>query len=164
MEGMSAEKTSVGGRMHRVRVAVFGLAFCAVVCAGCAATHGKMEGVTAQPAAGQSIEEAWGIKDVVIRLTAHGTMLDFRFRIVDADKAAPLFNHDIRPYLVDESNGAILVVPDLPKVGAVRSTTRNPIAGQEHFILFANPSQTLKKGSKVVIVVGNFKMADLVVK
>jgi hypothetical protein len=164
MGGMGAEKTPVVRRVHRVRTAFSGLALCAVICAGCAATHGKMEGVMAQPAVQQSVEDTYGIKDVVIRLTAHGTMLDFRFRIVDADKAAPLFNHDIRPYLVDEGSGAILLVPDLPKVGAVRSTTRNPVAGQEHFILFANPNQMLNKGSKVVIVIGNFKKADLVVQ
>jgi hypothetical protein len=158
------QKATFSSGLLRIGGAGAGLAFCALLCAGCAATGGMGERGSVRPAVTQSVEDTWGVKDLVIRLTARGSMLDFRFRVVDPAKAAPLFSHDIRPYLVDEKKGTILVVPDLPKVGPVRSTTRNPLAGQEHFILFANPNQELKKGDKVVVVIGDFKKADLVIR
>ena len=151
-------------RLRLARLLVLGLSLFAAFCAGCAATHPEKQAGMAVPAGEQSAEEAWGIQALHVRLTANGTMIDFRYGVLDPDKAVPLFRREVKPYIVDEATGAKFTVPDLPKVGAVRSTTRNPVAGQEHFILFTNPNMFMKSGSKVTVVIGDYKKEHLVVE
>ncbi len=109
------------------------------------------------------IESQWGIEVIGIRESAAGYMLDFRYRVVDPDKSAPLFNRRIRPYLIDEETGARLEVPNPPKVGPLR-TSDKPKANRTYFILFGNPGKFIKKGARVTIVIGDLKIKDLVVQ
>ena len=60
--------------------------------------------------------------------------------------------------------GARLGVPDAPKVGQLRPTSRNKvIPGRNYFILFANPGRYLQPGSKVTLVTGNTQISHLTV-
>ncbi|MRR10795.1 hypothetical protein EG831_12150, partial [bacterium] len=65
-----------------------------------------------------------GIEIVGLHLTSGGYMLDFRYRVVDAAKAAPLIDHALIPYLVHESSGAKFAVPAPTKVGPMRQMPR----------------------------------------
>jgi hypothetical protein len=109
-----------------------------------------------------SLEEQWGIQVVAVRLTAAGTMVDFRYRIVDAEKATSLVDRKKDPYLLDQASGAKLSVPT-SKVGALRATTK-PIAGRQYYILFGNTKYTIKAGSRVAVVIGEFKAENLTVQ
>jgi len=111
----------------------------------------------------EGIEEKWGVKIIGIRLTANGYMLDFRYRVIDPEKALPLFDRKAKPYLIDQVSGAKFLVPNPPKVGALRST-RKPEANRNYFMFFGNPGGYVKKGNKVTIVIGNFKAENLVVE
>lgn len=115
------------------------------------------------PAAADPLEDRWGIRVQSMRLTAEGLMLDFRYRVLDAEKAAPLFSREVKPYLVDEATGARFLVPESPKVGALR-TTRPPKEGKNYFIIFVNPGRYVKAGNKVSVVIGEFKVEHLVVE
>lgn len=128
--------------------------------AGCATTdqYSMSDG-----AGDTSRYEKWGVKIVGIRLSAEGHMLDFRYRVIDAEKAAPLFNRKEKAYLVDEATGAKFLVPESPKVGALR-TTREPKADRNYFIIFVNPGRYIKKGNKVSVVIGDFTAEHLVVE
>jgi len=108
--------------------------------------------------------EAWGIEVKTIMLSANGYMLDFRFKILDAEKARPLFGHDKHPVLVDQATGATLIVPAPPKSGPLRQTSYEPKQGRIHFILFANPGRLVKRGDKVNVVIGDFHAENLVVE
>lgn len=110
-----------------------------------------------------SIEERWGIKVLSIRLSAEGNMLDFRYRVLNPEKALPLFDRSIKPYLVDEATGAMFTVPEPPKIGALRNT-RKPQPDRNYFILFANPGRYVQKGKSVTVVIGDFKAEHLVVE
>ena len=83
--------------------------------------------------------------------------LDFRFKVIDPDKAQPLLMRKVKPYLVDEATGQKTVVPVGETVGTLRQTTQKPVAGRIYFIFFGNPGNTVKPGSKVTIVIGDFK-------
>ena len=109
------------------------------------------------------LEKTWGVRPLSIRQTAEGYMLDFRYRITDAEKAAPLFSPRIKPYLIDQSTGAVMAVPDVPKVGSMRST-RKPVKDKNYAILFANPGHYIKPGNKVTVVIGDFRAENLVVE
>jgi len=112
---------------------------------------------------GLSLEERWGIKIVGVRLSANGYMIDFRYRVIDPEKASPLFDRGERPYLVDQASGAKFVVPNPPKTGPLR-TSDKPQANRNYFILFANPGKYIKEGSWVTVVIGNFKAENLTVE
>jgi hypothetical protein len=110
-----------------------------------------------------TLEDQWGVRVVGLRLTAAGYMLDFRYRVVDAEKAKPIFDRRTKPVLIDATTGARLVVPVPPKTGALRSSN-TPIAGRTYFMFFANPGRFLKPGSRVTVVIGAFKAENLVVQ
>ncbi len=113
---------------------------------------------------GLSIEEKWGIRVLNIRQSANGYMLDFRYRVLDPDKASHLFNRKEKPYLIDQESGARFMVPSSPKIGPLRQTSLKPIANRNYFILFANPGKYVKVGNKVTVVIGEFRAENLVVE
>lgn len=110
-----------------------------------------------------SLEEQWGIEVQSISLSAGGFMFDFRYRVVDPDKAVPLFKRSTKPVLVDEASGARFAVPAPPKVGALRAS-QAPEAGRIYFILFANPGRYVKAGSKVTLEIGECRIEHLTVE
>jgi hypothetical protein len=112
---------------------------------------------------GDPLEDRWGVKVLQIRLTAEGLMLDFRYRVLDAEKAAPLFSRENKAYLIDEATGARFLVPESPKVGALR-TTRPPHEDKNYFIIFVNPGRYIKAGNKVTVVIGDFRAEHLIVE
>lgn len=142
--------------------AVFLLCLCLT---GCATTDNREpQAVAGIPSAG--MEERWGVRIEGIRLSAAGNMLDFRYRVIDAEKASPLVDRRVKPYLLDQASGARLMVPSSPKVGPLRQTSADgkPLAGRTYFILFANPGKYIKAGSRVTVVIGDFRAQDLTVE
>lgn len=105
----------------------------------------------------------WGIEVLGVRLTAAGTMLDFRFRVVDADKARPLVQKKTEAYLVDEASDKRLQVPNPPKVGRLRQTAMTAEEGRTYFAMFGNPGRMISPGDRVTVVIGDFRAEDLVV-
>jgi hypothetical protein len=112
------------------------------------------------------VEDAFGIKIDGLRLSAAGSMLDFRYRVLDAQKAAPLLNGKIQPYLVDEARFAKLGVPDTPVLGRIRQTSRNNAihTDRTYFIMFGNPGKALQKGDKAILLLGQVKVTELTVQ
>jgi hypothetical protein len=123
----------------------------------------KAEAIAVPALSPEEIEKKWGLRALSIRQTADGYMLDFRYRIIDAEKAAPLFSPKIKPYLFDQASGAVMAVPNVPKVGSMRST-RKPIKDRNYAILFANPAKYIKPGNKVTVAIGDLKIENLVVE
>lgn len=157
--GRESPLKMLDSRQFKIIRIILVLAFMSL--AGCATTGQRSAaGVTLVDA---SLEEKWGVKVLGIRLTAEGYMLDFRYRVLDPEKTTPLFDRNIKPYLVDEATGAMFVVPEPPKVGALRNT-RKPQPDRNYFIMFANPGRYVKKGNKVTVVSGDFKAEHLVVE
>jgi hypothetical protein len=97
-------------------------------------------------------------------MSAGGYMIDFRYRVVDPEKAKPLLSRESKATLVDHATGTVLFVPTAPKVGSLRQTSRQPLAGRTYFILFSNLSRTVKPGSGVDVVIGDFRAENLVVE
>jgi len=114
----------------------------------------------------KKIEETWGIRFESLRLSAAGAILDFRYRIMNAVKAQPIVDRKNKPHLVVQATGEKLTVPSNAKVGPLRATEKfgKPKLGKVYFILFAIPGKNVKPGEKVTVVVGDFKMENLVVQ
>ena len=110
------------------------------------------------------LEAKWGVKLIGIQLSAAGYMLDFRYQVIDPNKAKYLTDHRHKAYLIDQATGAKFIVPSPPKIGSLRQNTSEPKAQQIYFMLFANPSRFIKSGSQVTVIIEDFKAENLIVK
>ena len=110
----------------------------------------------------QVLQDQWGIELTAIRMTAADHMIDFRYRVLDADKAAPLFKRQTKPYLIHQASGKVLAVPNTAKVGSLRNTNI-PQQGRIYWMFFGNKG-LVHAGDKVTVVIGDFKVEDLVVE
>ena len=118
------------------------------------------------PTLSDELREKWGVEVIGIDLTSGGYMLDFRFRVVDAEKALSLFDHRIKPYVLTDRAKVKLPVPMAAKVGAFRPTNRgkNIRADKTYYMVFGNPDNFVKAGEKVSVVVGDFRAENLKVR
>lgn len=146
----------------KIIIVVFVVGAVAALLKGCAPeTNNTIITTTAQKS---SYKNKWGVKVESIRLSSAGYMLDFRYRILDPQKAAPLLSRQVKPYLVDQESGSKLIVPAPPKVGSLRQKSYQPIPGKIYFVLFSNPGRLVKPGNKVTVVIGDFRAEDLIVE
>jgi hypothetical protein len=113
----------------------------------------------------KELKDRWGVELLGIRNSAAGMFLDFRFKVLDADKSLPLFDHRIKPYVIAEKSAIKLPVPIAAKVGAFRPTNRgkNIKSDKTYYILFGNPDRHVKTGETVTVVIGDFKVEHLIV-
>jgi hypothetical protein len=141
--------------------------------AGCAtqsqqaAEQAAQQAVAAEQTASrqkQLLEEQWGVEIQGVRLTAAEYMLDFRYRVLDADKAAPILDRHIKPHVIVERTGYKLQVPISSKLGPLRQTQSHPQAGRNYYAFFANPARHVKRGDLITVVVGDFSVEHLAVE
>ena len=105
----------------------------------------------------------YGVDQLTVRSTASGSSLEFRYRVLDPDKAAVLQDKRLRPVLIDRATGARLTVPTVEKIGELRQAVE-PEAGREYWMIFSNPGKLVKPGSRVDIVVGPLRVSGLYVE
>jgi hypothetical protein len=109
------------------------------------------------------LKRQWGVEPMFVRQTAGGYMLEFRYKVLDADKAKPLFERRTKPLLTHAETGAKLIVPTPAKTGALRNSNA-PIPGRTYWMFFANPGKLVKPGELVSIDIGKFRADRLVVQ
>lgn len=174
-------------RTLRVRVTVAAAAMAAMTCLGTgspahagdpalphARSHSDSAAAAKAPTSGDApaqdlaaLEKQWGIKLLGLRQTAAGYMLDLRFLVRDAEKAAPLLARDIARHVIVDKSGAVLRVPSTEKLGSLRSTVRTASMVKSNRIynaLFANPGRHVKAGDRVTLVLGEFRAERLTVE
>jgi hypothetical protein len=109
------------------------------------------------------MKRQWGVEVLWVRLTAAGNMLEFRYKVLDAEKAKPLFNRQTKPVLIHEKSGSKMMVPTPGKVGALRNSN-TPKAGTTYWMFFANPWRYIKPGDQVSIQIGDYLQQHLIVQ
>jgi hypothetical protein len=109
------------------------------------------------------LKRQWGVEVMFVRQTAAGYMLEFRYRVLDAEKARPLFERRTKPLLTHAESGAKLIVPTPPTTGALRNSNP-PVTGRVYWMFFANPGRLVKPGEHVSIDIGEFRVEGLVVQ
>ena len=110
-----------------------------------------------------ALKEQWGIEITSLSMTAAGHMVDFRFRVLDPAKAASLFTRENKPYLIDQASQQVLSVPVMAKVGPLR-TSDPPKQDRIYWMFFGTVPGLVKSGSKVTVVIGDFRVENLVVQ
>ena len=109
------------------------------------------------------MKRQWGIEILYVRQTAAGYMLEFRYKVVDAEKAKALFNRQTKPVLIHNRTGAQFIVPTPAKTGALRNSNI-PLDGHIYWMFFANPGMFVERGEEVDIQIGEFLAEKLVVQ
>ncbi len=110
-----------------------------------------------------SLGDTWGVEVLRVSLSAADYMLDFRYRVTDAEKATPILHRSIKPYILVEKNGLKLPVPSTPKLGSIRQHTKTPEVNRIYFVFFKNVSKMVKRGDKVTVVIGDFRSESITV-
>jgi len=108
------------------------------------------------------LKRTWGIEILFVREASSGYMLEFRYKVIDAEKAAPLFERQTKPILTDVKTGAKMVVPTPAKTGALRNSN-TPVDGRTYWMFFANPGKLVQVGDAVDIEIGKFLVEGLIV-
>jgi hypothetical protein len=108
-------------------------------------------------------EKDWGVRVIGIHRTAAGYMLDFRYRVLDAEKASSLMNRKIKPELIVEKDNRVLRVPVTSKLGPLRQSAKFVKENKNYFMFFANPGKLVQAGDKVTILIGDFKAEHIIV-
>jgi hypothetical protein len=109
------------------------------------------------------MKRQWGVEVMYVRQTAAGYMLEFRYRVTDAEKAKALFERQAKPVLTHDETGAVFIVPTPAKTGALRNSNP-PLVGHTYWMFFANPGGFVKKGEQVSIEIGEFRASGIVVQ
>jgi len=105
----------------------------------------------------------WGVEVIGIKTVASGQMLRFSYRILDSKKALPLQDKKQHPYVIDQTSGIRLAVPAMENIGELRQSS-TPIENRNYFIIFGNPGKLVKKNDQVTVVIGNFRVENLLVE
>ncbi len=110
------------------------------------------------PATADVVAAQWGIRIQHIGVSADGGLIDFRFVVVDPDKAAPLLNLENRPRLFVEATGA--------KVDSLMHPphAHAPDPGQSHFLLYNNTDGVIQRGTLVSVLIGDLRLEHLSAK
>jgi hypothetical protein len=126
-------------------------AIAAVLIAGCSTTpKAHPSAITGAPSV--TAAEKAGVEVVSLRRTAEGRMLDFRFRVLDPEKASPVLLRSTPAYLVDEATGATLEITET-RMGKMRQNTWKPEKGRVYWMLFQTAGRRLAPGDKATVVI-----------
>jgi hypothetical protein len=105
----------------------------------------------------------FGVDHLHVRSISSGASLEFRYRVVDPDKAQMLTDKRAKPFMIDQATGNRLAVPTMEKIGELRQTA-TPEQGHEYWMVFSNPGKLVKPGQRVDIMIGPFRAESLTVE
>jgi hypothetical protein len=113
--------------------------------------------------AGQYYRAIWGVDSISVKAAESGELIRFSYRVLDTNKAGPLHDKKVDPFLVFPDAHVKLVIPSLEKVGQLRQTGTLE-TGRSYWMAFSNPRMTVKRGDHVNVVIGRFHADGLVVE
>jgi hypothetical protein len=105
----------------------------------------------------------WGVDSFSAKLVESGELVRFSWRVIDPAKATPLHDKKVTPFMVDPRAQVKLDIPSLEKVGQLRQTSA-PEQGKSYWMAFSNKGRPVKKGDRVTVVIGNFRVDGVLVE
>jgi hypothetical protein len=121
-----------------------------------AAPHVHGSRSSAQYASFAEMEALTGIRVTLIGVTAAGGMVDFRFKVLDAEKATLIFqDHATMPVLSLKDSKIRIMMPQ----GATHSMSFEN--GKVYYMLFGNPGGAIRPGSQVILTIGGLRVGPI---
>jgi len=111
-----------------------------------------------QPATEAAIADKWGIRITHIAVLADGGLIDFRFQVLDPDKASGLFELATRPIMIVEQTGQRVDGLYHPPHG------HDIVAGQSQYFIYNNAHGAIKSGSSVSVLLGDLRLEHIIAK
>ncbi len=105
----------------------------------------------------------WGVDNMLVRRTASDNLIRFSYRVTDPARAKALGDEHATPFLVDPRSHAVLQIPVMDKVGALRQIG-TPQAGKEYWMVFSNKGNFVRAGDRVNVIIGSFRVEGLIVE
>ncbi|MFD3402038.1 hypothetical protein ACFWUU_15215 [Kribbella sp. NPDC058693] len=100
-----------------------------------------------------------GVRITQVAVTGGGGLLDLRFQVLDPNRANSLHDASTPPAVIDETSG--LVVRDLLMSHA---HTGKFTTGETYYLVFENPGNWIRRGSKVTVLLGQAQVEHVVVR
>jgi hypothetical protein len=110
------------------------------------------------PVSAEVIEAEWGIQITHVAVTADGGLIDFRFRVVDPEKAGPLLTLAKRPVLVAEDSGAVIDHLMHPP------HSHDLVPGRVLYLIYNNTGGAIRRGAAVSVVLGDLRLEHLIAR
>jgi hypothetical protein len=108
----------------------------------------------------EGLAAAYGIDVTLVGLTAAGGMVDFRYQVVDPDKADPVIHDlDVYPKIVVEDTGETLALRTLP-----HNHIKTLDLGGNYFFLLPNAHNAIHAGTSVTLVIGDVRLEHVIVQ
>jgi hypothetical protein len=111
------------------------------------------------PPLSAAIEETWGIRIKQVALTADGGLIDLRYTVLDPQKALPLLERLETTPAIEALHGGARVALSRPM-----AHKHDYSAGRTYYILYRNRDKAIEAGSAVAIVVGDLRLAPVIVR
>lgn len=111
-----------------------------------------------QPATEAAVQDKYGIRVTHIAVLAAGGLIDFRFQVLDPDKASALFELENRPLLYVEATGQKVDSLYHPPHG------HNFQPGQSQYFIYNNYKGAIRSGSPVAVVLGDLRLEHIIAK
>lgn len=105
------------------------------------------------------LAERIGVRITRVAVTGGGGLLDLRFQVLDPNRANSVHDAATPPAVIDEGTG--LVVRDLLMSHA---HTGKYTAGETYYLVFENPGNWVRRGSKVTVLLGQAQVEHVVVR
>lgn len=147
----------LGGRLPSVLGLTAGLALVAATVAGIVVA--LSEGGSPSPAASARLgrvvsqtdfEERTGIRVVRLAITGGGGLIDFRYQVIDPDKALVIHSPARKPALVDEETGQVF-----DNIWGHYHGPKQFTAGRTYFFLFVNPRGAIEPNGRASVRIGD---------
>ena len=106
-----------------------------------------------------TLRDKWGIVISSVRLTAGGTALDVRYKVLDDQKASGMHKLQGQTYLQDQNTGRNLST----KAQVQPLVTQEMSEGKTYFMMFPNRGRSVRSGDTVTLVIAGTRAENLVV-
>jgi hypothetical protein len=108
-------------------------------------------------------ERRYGIGQLRVSSISAGASLEFRYQVLDVEKAKALSDRRVAPVVFERKTGKKLSVANTDSDGKpIQRVT--PEAGQENRVVFGNPGRLVKPGNMVDLVIGTVHIPGLIVE
>lgn len=111
-----------------------------------------------------TVEEQWGLRIVRLAVVADGGIIDLRYQVLDPAKAEPVLDPTQPAFLQEESTGQVVSTARLPKIGELRQKLQQSNPDRVYFMGFGNSGGIIKSGSRVSLILGGYRLEQLVVR
>ena len=109
------------------------------------------------------MEKDWGIQPVHLRISAAGYMMEFRYKVLDVEKALILSDRKYFPSLLSMKSRAKFSVPYGSTVGYLKSNRKFLKQDRNYITMFSNENRHMLPGDRVRIQVKDQMTAELTI-